>query len=119
MKSLLTILAATAMALAADNSITGTWDVQTEVMGNGGSAVCTLKQDGNKVTGTCSSGGADRVVTGEITEKKVVWKHAAEYNGEALTITYSGTVESATSMAGDVNVLPFDVNGTFKARKKE
>ena len=119
MKSLLAILAATAMALAADNSITGTWDVQTEVMGNQGSAVCTLKQDGNKVTGKCSIGGTDQDVTGEITEKKVTWKHAAEYNGETLTITYLGTFESATSLAGDVNVLPFDVTGTFKAKKKE
>jgi hypothetical protein len=71
------------------------------------------------VTGKCSIGGTDQDVTGEITEKKVIWKHAAQYNGETLTITYSGTVESAASMAVEMNVLPFDVTGTFKAKKKE
>jgi hypothetical protein len=119
MKFFLMMLAAATVALAADNSITGTWDVQTEVMGNVGTAVCTLKQDGNKVTGKCTVEGVAQDVTGEIADQKVTFQHGGEYNGEALTITYSGTFESAASLTGEVNVKPFDVSGTFKAKKKE
>jgi hypothetical protein len=106
-------------ALAADASITGTWQVETEVMGNPGSEVCTLKQDGNKVTGKCTLDDTDHEVTGEVKDQKVTWKHDAEYNGQTLTITYSGTFQSASSIAGDVDVEPFGASGTFTAKKKE
>lgn len=118
MKSFWIALAAAAVTLAADNSISGTWDVQTDVMGNPGSAVCTLKQDGNKVTGKCAIGGTDQDVTGDVADQKITFKHGAEYNGQPLTILYSGKVDSATALSGEVNVQPFDANGTFKAAKR-
>ena len=111
-------LAAAGACLAADNSINGTWDVQIEVMGNQGAAVCTLKQDGNKVTGKCNQSGTDQTVTGEVADQKITFQHGADYNGQALTIVYSGKFESATVLSGDVNVQPFDAGGTFKATKK-
>jgi len=118
MRLLAMTVAVFSILLAADNSVTGTWDVQTEVMGNAGSAVCALKQDGNKISGTCTMGGADQAVTGEIADEKVSFKHAAEYNGQALTIIYTGKFESATALAGEVIVQPFEVAGTFKATRK-
>ena len=118
MKLLLILLAGAGIAMAADNSVTGTWDVQTEVMGNEGSAVCTLKQDGGKITGKCVFNGAEQDVTGDATEQKFTFQHGGEYNGEALTITYSGSFESATILSGELNVKPYDVSGTFKAKKK-
>jgi hypothetical protein len=119
MKFLLMMLAATTVTLAGDKSITGTWEVQTEIMGNENMTVCTLTQDSNKVTGKCTVNGADQAVKGEITDQKVTFQHGGEYNGEALTIIYSGTFDSPTALTGEVNVQPFDVSGTFKAKKKE
>jgi hypothetical protein len=107
-----------AVVLAGDISVTGRWDVQTEVMGNAGSAVCALKQEGSKIAGTCNMGGADQAVTGEIADQKVTFRHAAEYNGQTLTIIYNGKFESATVLSGEVNVQPFEVGGTFKATKR-
>jgi hypothetical protein len=112
------VLVAGALA-AAENSVTGTWDVQTEVMGNAGSAVCTLTQDGEKIGGKCAVSGKDWTVTGEIAGEKVTFKHDGEYEGQSLTITYAGKFESATVVSGDVNVQPFEVAGTFKATRKE
>jgi hypothetical protein len=51
--------------------------------------------------------------------RRVTFKHGGEDNGEALTVTYARTFESATALRGDVNVLPFDVSGMFKAEKKK
>ena len=89
--------------------------------GDGGeSAPSALSSmDGNKVAGKCTVEGVAQDVTGEIADQKVTFQHGGEYNGEALTITYSGTFESATSLTGEVNVKPYDVGGTFKAKKKE
>jgi hypothetical protein len=118
MKLSLVLFALAIPALAADNSITGTWQVETDIMGNQGSMVCTLKQDGDKISGNCALGDTDQEVTGEVKNQTVTWKHGGDYNGQALTITYSGTFQSASSIAGDVNVQPFEASGTFTAKKK-
>jgi hypothetical protein len=107
-----------ATVLSAENSVTGKWDIQTEVMGNVGSAVCTLKQDGATISGKCTMGEADQTVTGQITDNKITFKHGAEYNGEALTINYTGKFDSEKALSGDVTVDPFGVSGTFKATRK-
>jgi beta-glucosidase len=44
--------------------------LETEVMGNPGSAVCALKRDGNKVAGKCSSGATGQEVAGEVKEER-------------------------------------------------
>lgn len=113
------MLAAVAVAAQADRSMTGTWSLETEVMGYAGSAVCALVQEGNKITGKCASEGVDRPVTGEISSGKYSFQHASEYEGQALTIVYAGTLESDTALAGSMTVQPFDVAGTFKAKKQE
>lgn len=120
MKIVVMTAAAVVALVAAANSVTGKWDVQTEVMGNPGAAVCALKQEDDKISGTCTMGGADQPVTGQVADGKITFKHAAEYEGNALTITYTGKIESETALSGDVMVNPFGVSGTFKAtRKKE
>jgi hypothetical protein len=119
MKFFLMILAAATVAAGAERSITGTWSLETEVMGNTGSAVCTLKQEENKLTGKCNLSGTDQPVTGEIDGQKVTFQHGSTYNGEALTLVYSGAFDSDTTLAGVLTVKPYEVSGTFKAKKKE
>jgi hypothetical protein len=115
----LMMVAAAAMTAAPERSVTGTWSLESEVMGYAGSAVCTLKQEGSKVMGKCTSEGTDQAVTGEVEGQKVTFQHASAYNGEPLTIIYSGTFDSDTSLAGAMTVKPFEAVGTFKAKKKE
>ena len=119
MNAVLMALTMAAALAAGDTSITGTWNLDSEVMGNAGSAVCTLAQEGKKITGTCVTNGAEQKVTGEIDGDKVTFSHGGDYNGEALTITYTGKFESDTVLSGAVNVLPYNVDGTFKATKKK
>ena len=119
MKFFLMLLAAAMIQAPASRTIAGTWSLDTEVMGYTGSAVCALAQEGSKIAGKCTSEGVDRPVTGEIAGGKYSFQHASEWEGQALTIVYSGTLDSDTALAGSMTVQPFDVAGTFKAKKKE
>jgi hypothetical protein len=115
MLSTLALLAVLHAAAVAD-PITGTWHITGDVVGNPLDEVCTIKQDGTKLTGSCSlAGGQASELTGEVKDGKITFSHGAEYNGDALTITYSATATSATELKGTVNVLPYDVDGVFSA----
>ena len=98
-------------------AISGSWKIDVEVGGETHSATCSFQQDGEKLTGNCKLEGGDQALTGEVKGEKVSWVHKGEYNGQALTATYKGTVQSTTTVKGDVDVQPFDVSGTFTATK--
>lgn len=104
------------------NSVSGTWKVTGDVMGNPVNSVCTFAQDDKKLTGSCKLAQADKPVEikGEVNEKKVVFQHNTDYEGQTLTIVYTGTLDAAGSqLKGDIDVQPMSVAGTFTAQKQE
>jgi len=122
LKNLALVLAfSTLPALGQSNSLSGAWKVSGDVMGNPVEQVCNFTQDGNKLTGSCKSAEASKPteITGEVNEKKVTWRVNSEYNGEALTIIFAGTLDAASQLQGTINVQPFGVDGTFSAKKEE
>jgi hypothetical protein len=104
-------------AAPASSGLTGSWKIEVDVAGEAHSGTCSIMQDGEKLAGTCKVEGGEQALTGEVKGQKVTWSHKGEYNGEALTATYKGTIESPTSVKGDIDVQPFDVAGTFTATK--
>jgi len=98
-------------------ALAGSWKIEAEVAGETHSGTCTVQQDGEKLTGTCKVEGSDQTLTGEVKGQKVTWTHKGEYNGEALTASYKGEIQSPTTVKGDLDVQPFDVQGTFTATK--
>ncbi len=117
MLSTIALLALLHLAPAAD-PITGTWHILGDVVGNPLDVTCTLKQEGEKLSGSCAGvmpDGKASEVTGEIKDGKFSFKHGGEYNGDALTLTYSGTVVSPKELKGTVTVDPFAVSGEFAA----
>ena len=116
---LLALLAAP--ALAQSNTISGAWKVTGDVVGNPINMVCTFIQDCKKLTGSCKAVGADKVVdlTGEVDDKKVTWKYDSEYQGQKITLTYTGTLDAPSQFKGDIDVQPFGVTGTFSAAREE
>lgn len=104
---------------AAPATLSGSWKIDASVGGETHSGTCTLKQDGEKLTGICKVEDQEQALTGEVKGQKVAWSHKGEYNGEPLTASYKGDVESPTTMKGDLDVQPFDVQGTFTATKVE
>jgi hypothetical protein len=117
MKSLtlmLTVLLGAALAGAID--ISGTWEVEANFddpsIGAGGFD-CVVKQDGERLTGTCSGGTAS--LEGQIDGQKITWRVS---NGAQppVTTTLSGTLnQSGTSIEGRFSTG--GNGGTFAATK--
>ena len=113
----LALVSALHAAPVAADSAAGTWKITGDIMGNPLNETCTLKQAGSALSGRCvrADDGSGTDVTGEVKEGKVTFKHGGDYPGQELTITYTGTFASPKELKGTVEVLPFNVSGTFTA----
>jgi hypothetical protein len=120
---LLALSAAPALAQGGDSaaSVAGTWKVTGDVVGNPVELVCTFAQDGKKLTGSCREDGSDKAnaLTGEVDDKKVSWKFDTTFNGQGITLTLAGTLESPAKLKGGIDVQPYGVSGDFTAAKEE
>jgi hypothetical protein len=105
-------------ALAADPSLVGSWKISLNVNGENHEATCTFQQDAAKLTGTCKGEFGETALTGQVDGDKIAWKHDVPYNGETLTLSYTGTLSSATEIKGAVNVQPYDITGDFTGQKE-
>jgi hypothetical protein len=109
---------ALASGAAAPTSVTGTWNLATNVAGNTGTPTCTFKQEAEKITGTCSGpNNTQSEVSGEVTDTKVTFRYNIEWEGNPLTLVYTGTLDTETTMKGAIDVQPMNVPGEFTATK--
>ena len=109
-------LAAALHATMPADSLAGPWRITGDVAGNPLDVTCTFRQTGTALSGRCvspQSGTND--LTGQLKDGKLTFQHGGDYNGQALTILYSGTFESAGRVKGTLLVQPFDASGTFSA----
>jgi hypothetical protein len=113
----LLILFAALPALGDD--ISGVWKVDGSVVDHPISATCTFKQTETHITGTCK---VDPDLTleakGEVTDKQVKWQYDQEHEGTVYTLTYTGTMDTASSIKGSIDVNPSDSEGDFTAKKQ-
>jgi hypothetical protein len=109
----------TALARAQSKiDVTGTWafEVQTE-MGTGTPQV-TFKQDGEKLTGVYSSQVLGELeLAGSVKGQAIQFTLAANVQGNALEVVFSGTVDDSASMKGKVTFTGFG-EGTFTGKRK-
>ena len=117
MKSLLLAAAVSAGLLSATANVTGDWAISGDVQGYPISETCTFTQTDAKLAGTCTNAGKSYATTGTIEDNKVVYKHGGEYQGDALTLTYTGTIGDDGNYSGAIYVDPLAVNGSFAAKK--
>jgi hypothetical protein len=111
-----TLLFATSAFAAGVTSLTGQWSIHNSIAGNDSDQDCKFVQQDNAITGTCKSAeGKDLAVTGTVDGKKVTWKYDSDYNGTALTLTYTATLGDSDKISGSVEVQPFGVSGDFTA----
>lgn len=103
---------------SAPASVAGSWSLATNVQGNTSTPSCTFKQDGEKITGSCSApNNTPSDVTGEVTDTKVTFRYVIEWEGQPLTLVFTGTLDSDTTMKGTIEVQPMGVPGEFTATK--
>jgi hypothetical protein len=97
--------------------VTGAWAFTIETANGSGTPTVTFKQDGEKLTGHYSSQVlGERDFTGTVKGNAINFVIEADLQGQAVKVTYSGTVEKDT-MKGKV-VLGELGEGTFTGKKK-
>ena len=95
------VLSATATAVAEPAKVEGVWNLVLQLESITGHPVLTLKQDGEKLTGTYEGRYGPTPVQGEIKENKIVFAVAFEVEGSKITGAFRGTVDG-NKMSGSV-----------------
>ena len=115
---LLSVLLAVALHAAPADSLSGTWQITGDVVGNPLNEICILKQTGTVLTGSCRAAlPADSqawAVTGAVKGDTVAFSYGGDYEGTPLTIAYSSRLLSMR-LTGSIEVAPFGAGGTFSA----
>jgi hypothetical protein len=100
-------------ALAAD--VTGTWNVDGDVVGNPVTFSCAVKQEGDKLSGKANLQGSEIAVTGSVKEKAVTFEFDSP--DQQYHLVFTGTLaEDGKAISGSIAVA--GVEGTFKATKQ-
>jgi hypothetical protein len=114
-------LALCAVALAAVSvsaaDISGTWNVDGDVVGNPVKFPCVMQQDGEKLTGTATlEAGKDVQVTGTVKDAAVTFEFDNEHEGTMYHLVFSGTIGDDGVLKGTIAVA--GVEGSFTAKKQ-
>ena len=117
MKSLILAAILSAGILAPQANLTGAWTITGDVQGYPLQEDCTLVHTDAKLSGSCVSHGKTYDTTGTVDGTRVVFKHGGEYQGDPLTLTFTGILADAGTFNGSIFVDPMAVDGTFSAKK--
>ena len=98
--------------------LTGEWtfDVQTDQ--GGGSPTFVFKQTGEKLAGKYKGLFGEADLTGTVTGKTFKYSFSADAQGTAVTITYEGEFESASSVKGKLDIAG-QAQGNFTGKKSK
>jgi hypothetical protein len=116
--SVLVCLGAAAVDAQDKVNVTGDWSFDVQTDAGPGEAKASLKQDGEKLTGHYSGSTlGEAEVTGTVKGNTVEFSFNASLQGNAIPVSYRGTVETPTTMKGTISITGVG-NGTFTATKK-
>jgi hypothetical protein len=107
------VLAVAALSAA---DVSGNWTIEGEIANNAVNFACTLKQDGDKLSGAATIEGKEIFVTGTVKEKIVSFTFDVEYQGQTYTNVYTGTLKEERVIEGTIEVA--GITGPFKAKKQ-
>ncbi len=106
---------ASAAPAAGKVDVTGAWDVEVVTEQGSGSPAFTLKQDGEKLTGTYKGLLGESALTGTVKGDKIEFSFKVSGQVEG-TVTYTGTTDGKT-MKGKLSLAGLG-EGTFTGKKK-
>jgi hypothetical protein len=109
-------LAATVAAQKQEFDLTGEWVFEVQTDAGTGSPTFSLKQTGNKVTGKYKGLLGEADVTGSVSGKTFKLTFSGDAQGTAITATYDGEFESATTVKGKMDMGGM-ASGTFTGKK--
>ena len=99
------------------DNITGVWNFNVETPAGAGTPVFTLKQEGEKITGTYKGQLGEAPVTGTVKGSDVTLSLKVAPQGEEIIVTYTGKITSRDSMSGKASFGTLG-EGTWTAKKK-
>lgn len=98
-------------------NVAGKWALTVETAAGTGTPSVDLKQEGETLTGTYSSEVfGEQTVAGTIKGTAITFGFTTEFEGNKVTVTYSGTAD-ATTMRGKVTIGDLG-EGTFTGKKQ-
>ena len=108
-------------AAPAGAGITGVWEFAVELASGGtGAPVFTLKQEGEKVTGTYKGQLGEAPVTGTVKGNDVTLSYKINAQGRDLEGTYAGKLTGNDTMSGTVTFSITELGtGKWTAKKKQ
>ncbi len=117
LKRICMLMVLASLAFAAD--VSGTWQLTVETSQGSGTPTVVLQQQGEKLTGTFNSQifGEARI-TGTVKGNSIEFGFEGEAGGQAIKVSYTGTIESPTTMKGTAVYAGFDNKATWSASKK-
>jgi len=96
--------------------LTGEWTFTVQTDQGGGSPTFVFKQTGEKLAGKYKGLFGEADLTGTVTGKTFKYSFSADAQGTAVTITYEGEFESASSVKGKLDIAG-QAQGTFTGKK--
>jgi hypothetical protein len=116
---LMMLMAVPAVAAApADVDVTGTWSIAGDVSGVTVVETCNLKQGTDaKIVGSCDTSTGKYETTGSVANGTATFKHGGSYEGNPLTITYTGKLGTDGLITGTMYVDTYDATGSFTAKR--
>jgi opacity protein-like surface antigen len=104
-------------ASAAD--VSGSWHVTGSVGDTPIDTTCTLAEKDGALSGTCIRKDKKSVdATGSVKGQNIQWHYNSDYNGDAISVNYSGTLGKDGTISGTIVVDPYNATGEFTATKK-
>jgi hypothetical protein len=107
----------TSVVAQSEVNVTGEWAFTVETQQGSGTPSFTFKQDGEKLTGNYKGQFGEAPVTGTVKGGEIKFTIKISAQGQELTITYSGKIESKDSMKGTA-VLGELGEATWTAKRK-
>jgi hypothetical protein len=104
------------VTVVAAPDVAGTWNTEGDVVGNAVKFTCTLKQDGEKITGSGVMQGKEQPITGSIKDKTVKFEFDVDYEGTTYHNVYTGTLKDDKVIEGKIEVA--GVEGVFVMKKQ-
>jgi hypothetical protein len=97
--------------------VTGTWAFQVLTEAGTRTPTVILKQDGEKLSGQYKSQLGEVPLTGQIKDKDFTFQVTLTFDGNPVSITYTGTVDQH-AMSGRVTLGDFGT-GTFTGKRQD
>jgi hypothetical protein len=109
------VVSLAAAGAAAD--VSGSWNVEGDVVGNAVKFTCVLKQSGESLSGTATVEGKEQPMKGTVKDRVVSFEFDVDYQGSTYHNVYTGKVNDGNS-AIDGKIEVAGVEGVFSMKKQ-